>query len=1332
MSYPPHSTNPFYPLSVNSTADSVIDTESKLCSVNSNVKCSDHRVTNTYLDDEISTENTPNKKEEKIINYLDKKMNEKQKQNLKNMEDVSFTHELAMQLYDDDFSSDDDLPKENIKKKQKKTNITHFPQFKNFKKNNINYSTLFNKPHVQRMRPGLRNENLDNSYTVMAVQAEPVPERRPLNLFTIRVVPSGDRTTINFKTASVLSAYSDSGAEINIIGEDLVPPNMRIVKLPRSVMVYSPLDTSFKREATHEVHMTVLHTKIPNFWIETKALVLSNCKVFILTEYDSKRLGHDNDSHFHNPIHPGEYITAEGYGRKRLCHLKVIESADQDLDVLKDVIDLNVNNPDVVVPSKLGVYDFRLEDDAPERFPGRMYSINERYHDQIEAQIRSLCDDGVIVKLPKHTCVSSHLPILAVKKKTIMNSEGKIIDQVRLCIDPTEINKFIKKPETEMSMNIEEILREAIKHKYFTVLDIKAAFNSCRISERVSEAMTFRFQGEYYRYKRGPFGLSDFPHYFNSIMTQVLTGLDDICRFYVDDIVIYSDTWEEHVEHIKSVLGRLTENNLHISADKCQWGVTQAKLLGWKITPDGIMADDEKIESIMRLRLPKTKKELLGFIGQCGFIRKAFYADWAGYQAALNEVISYSATEGKGNKMIWTNKGRLAFDFAKLRLKESIVTLHNMPPDAQRVIYCDASDFAWGAAVGYMMMNDDGVMSFVPVDIAQGVFSGYESRYLSVKKELLSIVRSIQRFDGLLGGRPFIVYSDCKSLERLHIPRTIDRTMASWLGQLLPYDFQVKWCEGTVGNWLVDALSRDYREKIDVGSISNNVRVVELNDKGNPKYMVAMTAVETVLNPDDGSEHTSLIEERLGLTIYKYANDSTDIDLDERITPDDEEKEVLLQWAHDRVGHASKEYMVNWLLDHKIAWRGMHADAKRICDNCIHCLEHNFGRKRHLMARGFNASAPLQCVQVDLHGPMARTYDGNEHILAMVDVATGFAFLEPVPDTKSTTITPIMRKWFSYFGHPKIIHSDNGSSFSSKHFADLVREVNAEWKTGAAYKPEHQGIVERLNGSMGTLIRKLESSMGIQWDLLLPRVQTILNTRIDPITKRDSFQLMFGRNEIEFKDYTGSENKFDVEAWTRHIDVMMKAFLNSSLDQKKVVRKKANEKLNKSRAQGTPLAVGTPVLLHVNRTNKDQPYWEGIFVVSRVDSKGAHFVKNSLGRELKRKFALDQLKVAGSEVAKLNSVERIVDMKSPKSPDEGVSAVINGEEVVFFEDIFRVLWKGEKDSFNDDWYTLAQLSATGYNGHVQEYLNARKLTRGYDPIYKLKTKEEYERRHNKS
>lgn len=1139
-------------------------------------------------------------------------------------------------------------------------------------------------------------------------------------------------------------ATRDTGAQCDVIGRKYIPEGCEMVQLLTPIVLTSPLSDHFKLKCTEMAKFYVQHDFDSSKWIEVRALVVEDMVGLYISGYTLSRLGHNLHTLFYNPLRKEEFIMTEDFHKSRFSDLEVINSlqSEVDLSVFDEVIARNVDNEKTLIPKHIEEYKFNWVKDAPSQFWREPYKINPKYYTQVGQQIQDLVDAGVVVKLrrskknTKKGEIKNSLPLVVVRRMVEL-ADHTIKEKVRVCVDTTMVNKYLRPPSNEFSMDTESIIRNASDHKVFSVLDITAAFHSCRISEEVSEVMTFRFGDEWYRYVRGPFGLSDFPYYFNFVMNQVLGDLSDFCSFYVDDIVIFSDSWEDHQRHVKMVINRLTDNNLHISPDKCQWAVTEAKLLGWIIKAGGkIKADPKKIKMLQDLPRPKLIKELLGFIGSCSYLRKCFRGDWARYQASLNKIIAAAKLKNK-KSVKWTKKANAAFEAAKLRLQEQI-ELSVMPADASRVIYCDANDDAWGAAVGYLMKDEQNNNMFVPVDVAQGVFSGYETRYLSVKKELLAIVRSIQKFNLYLGAKHFTVYSDCKSLDDLHIKRTMDRTMASWLGHLLEYNFSVVWCEGTVGNWLVDALSRSYIEKTkklrdddsdsDSDSVSGDAdpSIIDLDTRDGSVTRI-IGAIDMVPNANFDFMEDALVDEAISTLVTKYGKNRDITDSDEANrgeVPSEEEKLQLLTWAHDSVGHASKEFMVNWLIDHKVFWSGIHRDATKLMANCLHCLQHNAGRKRYHLAKGFNAVGPFHQVQVDLIGPLGLTPDGNRHIVVLVDVATGFVLLEAVKDTSTDSIVRVLRDWFYDFGHPKILRTDQASGFTAEMMKKFIESVNVEHSTTAAYTPQQLGIVERYNGSISSILRKLQSSLGIQWDLLLKRVQWILNTRIDPHTKRDSFQLMFGRNEIDLADYSETQDKFDLANWEKHITYAKKILLDDYINIRAGRRKTQSDRLNKSRLISDFIPVGTPVLFSKPRKDKEQPYWHGIYIIDKVDSKGNYYLKTSLGSMLKRKFAREQLKIAGDDIAALSSVERIVDAAFPNK--DGITKVRMGDHhVQFDEPMYQVMWVGEEGAYPEDWYSAKQLNSSGFSGHIKQFMDARKIfKRGYDPIYKLMTREE--------
>ncbi|KAI0993106.1 hypothetical protein K3495_g15078, partial [Podosphaera aphanis] len=348
---------------------------------------------------------------------------------------------------------------------------------------------------------------------------------------------------------------------------------------------------------------------------------------------------------------------------------------------------------------------------------GPLYGMSREELMVMKKYIKENLEKGFI--RPSSSPASS--PVLFVKKPG---------GGLRFCVDYRALNDVTVKNRYPIP-RIHETLTLLGKAKFFTKLDVISAFHRMRIADGHEYLTAFRTRFGLFEYKVMPFGLANAPSSFQNYINDTLKGyLDEFCTAYVDDILIFSQTLEEHVVHVKKVLHRLGKAGLQIDIKKCEFHVQSVKFLGLIITTDGIKMDPVKLKAIEEWKTPTNTKEIQQFIGFVNFYRR-FIHQFGSIVMPLTDLMK------KGSPFCWGFEQEEAFKEIKQKFGKDIVLQH-FDWDKPARLETDASD----RGTGGILLQPDAMNNWRPVAFFSRKMSPAESNYEIYDKELLAIVQA--------------------------------------------------------------------------------------------------------------------------------------------------------------------------------------------------------------------------------------------------------------------------------------------------------------------------------------------------------------------------------------------------------------------------------------------------------------------------------------------------------------------------------------------------------------------------------------------------------------
>ena len=424
-----------------------------------------------------------------------------------------------------------------------------------------------------------------------------------------------------------------------------------------------------------------------------------------------------------------------------------------------------------------------MTDVKPVRLPP--YRLPQAYRETVREELQQMEEAGIIERSSSEWSA----PIVLVKKK-----DGAL----RMCVDYRRLNAQSRADAYPMP-RIDDLLDRLGSAKFLSTLDLSRGYWQVPMSEDSQAKTAFTTPFGLFQFKVMPFGLQGAPATFQRMMDILLNDVGEYASAYLDDVVIFSRTWEEHLLHLEEILRRLGRAGLTVKTKKCQFGMQQCTYLGHIVGNGEVRPECSKQQAVYDFQTPKTKKQVRTFLGLTGYYRK-FIPGYSDTAAVLTDLTRKAGP----NRVDWTAQCEQAFRALKNVLCSDAV-LKSPDFDQPFVLQTDASDRGIGAVLS--QYDDKGQER--PIAFYSRKLLPREERYSVVEKECLAIKLATHAFRVYLLGRPFTIQTDHRALEWLNRLKDNNPRLTRWSLALQPYAYTVQYRAGIV-NGNADALSRAY------------------------------------------------------------------------------------------------------------------------------------------------------------------------------------------------------------------------------------------------------------------------------------------------------------------------------------------------------------------------------------------------------------------------------------------------------------------------------------------------------------------------------------------
>ena len=628
----------------------------------------------------------------------------------------------------------------------------------------------------------------------------------------------------------------------------------------------------------------------------------------------------------------------------------------------------------------------------------------------------------------------------------------------RMCIDFRKLNNITVKDAYSLPLIDEILFSIGKKVKFFTTIDLFSGFHQIPMNEDDIPKTSFTTMYGNYQFRVMPFGLCNAPATFQREMNRIFFPLIGECMFiYIDDLIIFSNSFEDHIRDITSVFKIIADNGLKINLEKCNFFKQKVELLGHTLSVDGISPISNKVNVITNWIAPRNLKQLQSFLGAIGYYRK-FIANYSSIAKPLYKLLK------KNVPFEWGSEQELSFHELKSRLVSAPIL--SMPDfEKQFIIRTDASH----SGIGGVLLQKDSNNKEKPIHFVSRTLKPEELNYGITDLEGTGAVYCVEKFKSYITSSKFetILYTDHKPLVGLFRDKeTNNSRQTRWVLLLSMLRVKVIYEPGKK-NVVADALSR-------MNTIEENKVLATIISEGNPELMNKYK--DNFIEIDN----VEYFKEKSSNTLRK-------------VIKNDEEKIKLILQAHE-IGHEGIFKTYN-RLKRDYYWTNMILDVKYIVRTCKRCQLFR-PQKGNILTEDLSTRPgyPFTKVGLDIIGPLPVTTRGNKYIIVLVDYLTKWVEAEPSINIESEDVIQFLMKVFSRHGIPEVLITDNGPQFLSdktKSFLDLYG-VYVHFTT--VYHPESNGEVENRNKEIGKYLRLLCNRNSELWDEMLPSALWALRT----------------------------------------------------------------------------------------------------------------------------------------------------------------------------------------------------------------------------------------------
>lgn len=648
------------------------------------------------------------------------------------------------------------------------------------------------------------------------------------------------------------------------------------------------------------------------------------------------------------------------------------------------------------------IVPFRLADTTPVR--RKPYPLSRERKTWLRKELQTMLDAKII--RPSTSTFASPITIAPKEDGTF-----------RLCTDYRLLNQQTDLFPYPMP-RIDDIINETGGCRQFSCIDLTKGYWQIPLEEEYKKYTAFITPFDVYEYNRLPFGWKNSGAWFQKIMDDILRPFKGrFCAVYIDDIVIYSRTQEDHSRHLSLVLSALSGAGVKVNFKKSKFFREKVTFLGRVLDGKTKSTKQESVARITGLRKPHDIHSLRVFLGLAGHFR-AFIKDYAMKTKCLTQLTR------KDTPFQWTEECEAAYQFLVRKISsDPVLTLPDFTLPFE--LHTDASHYGTGAVLYQRRCENPKGRQLTAIGYHSHTFSQPETNYTTTEKEALAVVLSLEYFRPYLEGRTFELFTDNQALSHLLKLSKPKGRIARWINEIQHFDCRVS--------------HRSASELTDADALS---RLAVLNHTSTNEVTQEVNTAKLW----EGSEELHFLEPE-----GKFHVPTTLV-------------HKILEWYHDSPGSGGHDGF--WRTYHKIkrrfAWKNMKEDIRRYVESCHICQLHKakYRRQTDTMILPPHSSTPFEVVHLDF-AEIKKKGEGvsrTQAFLLAIDQATRMIAARPGREDAQSVINLLEREMFL---DTKVVISDNGPAFRSRKLKAWAAQRGVVLRTTTPYHPAANGLAER-------------------------------------------------------------------------------------------------------------------------------------------------------------------------------------------------------------------------------------------------------------------------------